>query len=115
MNITVFGIKNCDTMKKSFDWLNDHKVKYTFHDYRVSGITKEQVEVWFDKLPVNEVINTRSTTFKELSETQQKSVSNRQKAIGLVLANPTMVKRPLIMFEDKIVTGYKPDIWQSLL
>lgn len=102
-------------MKKAFDWLNEHQVEYVFHDYRVTGISKEQVEVWLDKLPVNEVINTRSTTFKELSENQQKSINNRQKAISLILHNPTMVKRPLIMFDNEIVTGFKPDTWKSIL
>lgn len=114
MAITIYGIKNCDTMKKAFSWLTDHGISYTFHDYRVEGITEEHINAWLEKLPVTEVVNTRSTTFKELTAKQQEAIQHPKQAVQLILSNPTMVKRPLVEYNKQVITGFKPDAWEKI-
>lgn len=113
MNIKIYGIKNCDTMKKAFNWLDEHKVGYTFIDYRVDGLTNKKVGEWLKKVNPEELVNTRSTTFKELTEKEKKLVKNKETVAGLVLSNPTMIKRPLIEIDGDIYLGYKPADWAA--
>jgi arsenate reductase len=111
----IYGIKNCDTMKKAFDWLNAHNIAYTFHDYKKEGITKQKIEEWLNHFAITELINTKGTTFKKLTEADQTSISNKDKAIALMVANTSMIKRPLIETNTGILLGFKPDEWQSKL
>ncbi len=93
--LTLYGIKTCDTMQKAFKWLDAKKIKYHFHDYREVGIDKATIENWFKHLPVDKVINLRSTTFKELPEQDKASITDKAKAVSLIIKSPTIVKRPL--------------------
>jgi arsenate reductase len=113
--ITIYGIKNCDTMKKAFNWLNDHEINYTFHDYKQEGISKQKIEEWLKHKDITEIINLRSTTFKELSEADQASIEDKKKAIALMMENTSMIKRPLIETSKGIILGFKPDEWKGKL
>ena len=93
--ITIYGIKNCDTMQKAMKWLDAKKVKYEFHNYKESGIDKATIEGWLQHLPIDKVINTRSTTFRELSDADKASITSKAKAIKLMMDNTSVIKRPL--------------------
>lgn len=114
-DVKIYGIKNCDTMKKSFSWLDEHKVNYTFVDYRVDRINKSKVKEWLKQAKPEELVNTRSTTFKELSEDQKELVKQKETVIDLVLSNPTMIKRPLIEIGGAVYLGHKPADWAEKL
>ena len=93
--ITIYGIKNCDTMQKAMKWLDGRSVEYTFHDYKEKGIDKATIEGWLMHLPLDKVINLRSTTFKELADKERESISDRSKAIALMMKYNSIIKRPV--------------------
>lgn len=109
--ITIFGIKNCDTMKKAFTWLDSKKVNYTFHDYKKGNLTAEDIQVWLKDLSLEEIINRKGTTWKKLTEEEKNSISDVNKAIELILKNPSVVKRPLVQMGKKHIIGFTPDQW----
>jgi arsenate reductase len=113
MSAKIYGIKNCDTMKKAFTWLRDHDVRHDFHDYRAEGIDAGTLAAWVNELGWEKVLNKASTTFKELPE-GEKTDLNAAKAIALMTANPTMIKRPMLVTGKTITAGFKPDIYASL-
>lgn len=115
MKIRIYGIKNCDTMKKSFNWLDERGIAYTFIDYRVEGVSLSKVEEWLTKVPPAELINVRSTTFKELPEKEKLRINQPDTAAGLAISNLTMLKRPLIEAGNNIFLGYKPKEWEEAL
>lgn len=93
--LKVYGINNCDTVQKALKWLDKNKVKYTFHDYKVSGIDKATIDGWLKQLPVDKVINLRSTTYKELPEEDRGAINDKSKAIALMMKYNSIIKRPL--------------------
>jgi Spx/MgsR family transcriptional regulator len=113
MSAKIYGIKNCDTMKKAFTWLTDHGVDHDFHDYRVEGIDAGAIKAWVKELGWERVLNKASTTFKELPETDKIDL-DEAKAITLMVGNPTMIKRPMLVTGKTITAGFKPDIYASL-
>jgi arsenate reductase (glutaredoxin) len=111
--LTIYGIKNCDTMKKARAWLDKHGVAYEFHDYKTAGITREQLESWSKKVGWETLLNQAGTTFKKLSD-KDKSGLDAKKAITLMLAQPSMIKRPVLDFgAGKLLVGFKPEIYES--
>lgn len=113
MSARIYGIKNCDTMKKAFDWLKTNDVAYDFHDYRAEGIDAGTVKNWVRKLGWEKVLNKASTTFKELPDADKVDL-DADKAIRLMVQNPTMIKRPMLVEDDRITAGFKPDIYAAL-
>lgn len=113
MATAIYGIKNCDTMKKARSWLDENGIETAFHDYRVKGIDREHLEAWCDAAGWETVLNRAGTTFKKLDD-KQKADLTREKAIALMLQQPSMIKRPVLEAEDKIVVGFKPDIYANL-
>jgi Spx/MgsR family transcriptional regulator len=113
MAATLFGIKNCDTMKKARTWLDDHDVGYEFHDYKAKGIDRAHLEKWITAAGWETVLNRAGTTFKKLDDAQKADL-NAEKAIELMLAQPSMIKRPVLEAKDKITIGFKPDNYQAL-
>lgn len=109
--ITIFGIKNCDTMQKAFRWLDSKHVPYTFHDFKKGNLTAEDVQFWLKDLSIEEVINKKGTTWRKLSEEEKNSISDPKKAIELILKNPSVVKRPLVQMGKKHVAGFIPEQW----
>ncbi|CCE08379.1 conserved hypothetical protein [Bradyrhizobium sp. STM 3843] len=110
MSITIYGIKNCDTMKKARAWLDTHGVAYDFHDYKTVGIDKGRLKQWSEKLGWEALLNRAGTTFRKLPEADKEGL-NETKALALMLAQPSMIKRPVLDLGGKLVVGFKPDVY----
>lgn len=113
-NITIFGIKNCDTMQKAFRWLDSKQVPYTFHDFKKGNLRAEDVEFWLKDLNIEEIINKKGTTWRKLTEEEKSSISDSKKAIEIILKNPSVVKRPLVQMGKKHIVGFIPEQWDIL-
>lgn len=103
--IRVYGIKNCDTVKKAVSWLNQHNIEHEFFDVKTCGLTLKQIEAWREALGADTLINKRSTTWKQLSPSDKERVLQPQ-GLAIVLANPTLIKRPLVERGDGISVGF---------
>jgi arsenate reductase len=114
MTVKIHGIKNCDTMKKAFAWLDAHGVAYDFHDYKKAGVTHAQLTRWSDAAGWETVLNRAGTTFRKLPDADQQDLT-RDKAIALMIANPSMIKRPVLEVGDTIEIGFKPERYAVLL
>ena len=109
MSITIYGIKNCDTMKKARAWLDECGVKYSFHDYKTAGIERERLEQWCEKVGWETLLNRGGTTFRKLPD-QDKNSLDAKKAMALMLAQPSMIKRPVLdLGGGKLLVGFSPD------
>jgi arsenate reductase len=108
--ITIHGIKACDTMKKARAWLDAHGVAYAFHDYKVDGIDKASLERWVGQVGWETLLNRAGTTFRTLPEKDKANLTEK-KAIALMLAQPSMIKRPVLDVGGKLVVGFKPEIY----
>jgi Spx/MgsR family transcriptional regulator len=113
MTVTIYGIKNCDTMKKARSWLDAEGIDYAFHDYKSAGIDTAHLNAWCDAAGWETVLNRAGTTFKKLDEADKTDLS-REKAITLMLAQPSMIKRPVLEAKGKITVGFKPDTYAML-
>ncbi|MDQ1183910.1 ArsC family reductase [Agrobacterium larrymoorei] len=113
MTVIIYGIKNCDTMKKARSWLEANGIEAEFHDYKTQGIDRDNLEAWCKTAGWETVLNRAGTTFKKLDDAQ-KSDLTQEKAIGLMLEQPSMIKRPVLESEGKITIGFKPDIYASI-
>lgn len=103
--ITVYGIKNCDTVKKARRWMDAKGLKYEFHDFRVDGVTKEQVKLWAQKVGWEMLLNRRSTTWRNINN-KDKSELTESRAIGLMVESPTLIKRPVVIAGNKFLVGF---------
>ena len=113
MPITIYGIKNCDTMKKARVWLDKHKVAYAFHDYQTAGIDRERVEKWAKKVGWERLLNRTGTTFRKLPD-KDKADLDAEKAIALMLAQPSMIKRPVLdLGRGKLLVGFAPETYKA--
>jgi arsenate reductase len=108
MSITLYGIKACDTMKKARTWLEDQGVAYSFHDYKASAIDRASLEKWCAEHGWETVLNRAGTTFRKLDDAQKADL-DQSKAIALMLAQPSMIKRPVLDLGDRTLVGFKPD------
>jgi len=107
--VTIYGIKNCDTMKKARAWLEAHGVDYVFHDYKAAGIERERLDRWCKKAGWETLLNRAGTTFRKLPE-EDKQGLDAAKAIDLMLAQPSMIKRPVLdLGGGKLLVGFKPE------
>jgi Spx/MgsR family transcriptional regulator len=114
MTATIYGIKNCDTMKKAMTWLNDHRVDYRFHDYKVAGIDAVHLKRWCDQLGWETVLNRAGTTFRKLPDAARQNL-NQSKAISLMLEQPSMIKRPVLDLGASLLIGFKPEAYAKAL
>ena len=105
---TIYGIKNCDTMKKARAWLDGHKVAYTFHDYKAAGIDKPKLESWVAALGWETILNRAGTSFRKLPEADKENLTAK-KAVALMLAQPSMIKRPMLEHKGELLAGFKTD------
>jgi Spx/MgsR family transcriptional regulator len=113
LSITIYGIKNCDTMKKARAWLDARGVSYVFHDYKTAGIDPVRLAVWCDALGWERLVNRAGTTFRQLSDAE-KQVNDREAAIALMLKYPSLIKRPVLEVDGKWWVGFKPEIYESI-
>lgn len=106
---TIYGIKNCDTMKKTFSWLDEHGIAYTFHDYRKSGISPDTLARWCERLGWQTLVNTRGTTWRKLAPAQQ-AIGSTDEAVALMAAHTSVIRRPVIETDSgELVAGFDPE------
>jgi arsenate reductase (glutaredoxin) len=110
--ITIYGIKNCDTMKKARAWLDQHDVVYVFHDYKSEGIDRDRLERWAGAVGWETLLNRAGTTFRKLPEKDKASVTEKR-AIALMLDQPSMIKRPVLEVKGRVIVGFKPEIYEQ--
>ena len=111
--ITLHGIKNCDTMKKARAWLDARALAYTFHDYKVDGIERARLESWTRSLGWEIVLNRSGTTFRKLPEADRDAL-DEGRALALMLAQPSMIKRPVLDVDGTLVVGFKPSTYEAV-
>lgn len=106
--VTLHGIKACDTMKKARDWLDSHGVAYAFHDYKAVGADPALLKRWADKVGWEVLLNKAGTTFRSLSDADKQDI-DEAKAIRLMAASPSLIKRPVLDAGGRLLVGFKPD------
>ena len=114
MAITIYGIKNCDTMKKARAWLESRGVPHAFHDYKASGIDRASLEKWVGEHGWETVLNGAGTTFRGLPEADRQGL-DAGKAIALMLAQPSMIKRPVLDLGGRTVVGFKQEVYEEAM
>lgn len=113
MTVTIYGIKNCDTMKKARAWLDGRGIAYRFHDYKTEGIDATSLERFVAALGWETVLNRAGTTFRKLPEAERQDL-DAARAIALMQAQPSMIKRPILDRDGALTAGFKPEIYESL-
>ncbi|MGG5819809.1 arsenate reductase [Falsiroseomonas sp. HW251] len=111
--VTIHGIRNCDTMKKARAWLEARGVAHGFHDYKVAGLDRAMLERWLDQVPWERLLNRAGPTFRKLPDARKEGL-DREKAIALMLSNPSMVKRPVLESGGKVTVGFSPESYARL-
>ena len=110
-SITIYGIKNCETMKKARAWLDKHGIDYTFHDYKTVGIERERLGQWCKKVGWETLLNRAGTTFRKLPDKDKNGI-DAKKAMALMLSQPSMIKRPVLdLGGGKLLVGFKPEVY----
>ncbi|MEM5493505.1 ArsC family reductase [Hoeflea sp. AS16] len=112
MTVTIYGIKNCDTMKKARAWLTEHSIEADFNDYKTRGIDRARLERWCEKAGWETVLNRAGMTFRKLDEADKQDL-DQEKAIALMLAQPSMIKRPVLEADDRLIVGFKPELYEQ--
>lgn len=112
MTVTLYGIPNCDTVKKARGWLDGRDVAYTFHDYKKTGIDVATLNRWSDAVGWEPLLNRAGTTFKKLNDADRADI-DRAKAIALMLVHPSLIKRPVVEGAGPLLVGFKPDVWST--
>ena len=110
--IKLYGIRNCDTMKKAWTWLDEHAVAYDFHDYKKAGIDAAKLSEWADQVGWDVLLNRAGTTFRKLPDAEKHGI-DQAKAIALMQAQPSMIKRPVLEADGKLLVGFKPEQYQA--
>ena len=112
--LTIHGIKNCSTMKKAFDWLDAEGLVYQFHDYKKNGISADTLQAWVDALGWEKLLNTKGTTWCTLLDEERTNV-DAAKAIALMQAKPSLIRRPVISGGESLVVGFDPARYAEIL
>lgn len=113
--VTIYGIPNCDTMKKARTWLESHGIAYEFHDYKKAGIDRKHLEAWSKKVGWEILLNRAGTTFRKLPDSDKQGIDEKR-AIALMQAQPSLIKRPVLdIGGGKLLVGFKPEIYGEAL
>jgi arsenate reductase len=110
----IYGIKNCNTMKKAFTWLNNHGIEYAFFDYKKEILLEDNFNYWLEKLPLEQIVNKQGTTFKKLTDEQKVAIQNPATAFDVIKENTSVIKRPLIEINDQVFVGFNEAIWAEI-
>ena len=113
MTTIIYGIANCDTMKKARKWLNDNDIEYTFHDYKKQGVPDKELKKWLQQVDWEVLLNRRGTTWRKLDESVRENI-NEKAAFKIMLENPSIIKRPVLDIDGNITVGFKPEIYTDL-
>jgi arsenate reductase len=111
VSVVIYGIKNCDTMKKARAWLDQRKLAYGFHDYKTLGIERTRLALWCKELGWERLLNRAGTTSRKLPETDKQNLTEA-KAIALMLAQPSLIKRPVLDIDGHLIVGFDPDLYK---
>ena len=114
MSLTMYGIKNCDTIKKARAWLEANGIAYAFHDYKTAGIDEGRLRGWIGELGWERLLNRSGTTFRKLPETEKEGV-DEDKAVALMLGQPSMIRRPVLDLGDRRLVGFDPAAYRQAL
>jgi arsenate reductase len=114
MSITLYGIPNCDTVKKARTWLETNGVDYRFHDFRSDGITPELVSGWLQDVSWEVLVNRKGTTWRKLDDEQKNAVNDAKSATALMLASPSVIKRPVLGGAGKTAVGFSADTYRQI-
>lgn len=114
MTVTLYGISNCDAVRKARRWLEQQGIDFRYHDFRKDGINEEQVRDWLSRIDRNTLISQRSPTWRKLPEETRKQLDD-DNAVALLLETPTLIKRPLLDTGSELSTGFDPQDWQTRL
>ena len=114
MAVTMYGIKNCDTIKKARTWLETRSIAYSFHDYKTAGIDQDKLSMWIKQVGWEKLLNRAGTTFRKLPDAQREGLTET-KAIKLMLAQPSMIKRPVLELGRDILVGFDPKTYEQAL
>ena len=114
MTVTVYGIPNCDTVKKARGWLDQHGIAYVFHDYKKQGVDPDQIARWVEQAGWETVLNRRGTTFRALPDTDKTDL-DATKAVAIMAANPSCIKRPVIEYPAGLLVGFDAAAWEQAL
>ncbi len=110
---TIYGIKNCDTVRKCKKWLEARNINFSYHDFRADGIDEQTLTIFVQQLGWENVVNKRGTTYRQLSE-QQKASLNENTVIELLMTMPAMIKRPVLHYNEQYYLGFKPEQYQAI-
>jgi Spx/MgsR family transcriptional regulator len=110
---TLYGIRNCDTIKKARRWLDTNGIDYRFHDVRADGLARSDLQQWVQSLGWESLLNRRGTTWRKLPESSRNSI-NKTSAINVMLDNPAIIKRPVLAYRNRLYLGFSPDSYQSI-
>ena len=114
MIVTLFGIPNCDTVKKARVWLGENGVEYLFHDYKKAGIDRARLEGWVAEQGWETILNRAGTTFRALPDADKTGL-DADRALALMLSQPSMIKRPVLDLGDRTLVGFKPELYAALV
>ena len=112
--VNIYGIKNCTTMKKAFDWLDEHGVEYTFHDYKKDGVDRSRLNLWCKHLGWKTLVNTKGPTWRKLTPEQQ-NITTQGQAVTLMVENPSLIKRPVVETGTQLLVGFDPNMFASFV
>jgi arsenate reductase (glutaredoxin) len=111
--VTVFGIENCDQVRKAKSWLNKNERSFQFHDYRKQGLTEAMLLAWLRHVPWDALLNKRGTTWRQLDEARRTSITDQHSAVDLMLENPTLIKRPILVQGDDVLVGFSEAVYEK--
>ncbi|ATJ89773.1 ArsC family reductase [Acetobacter tropicalis] len=111
-SVTLYGIKSCDTMRKARAWLDEHGIAYVFHDYKSQGIDAVHLRKWIKQVGWEKLLNKAGTTFRKLPEADKTNLTE-ERAVALMVAQPSMIKRPVLAAGDALEVGFKPDAYEN--
>jgi arsenate reductase len=114
MNKTLYGIPNCDTVKKARTWLADQGHDFAFHDFKKQGLARDTVAHWLEQLDWEVLVNRKGTTWRKLSDEQRAQVVDKASALELMLENPSVIKRPVFDRGGRFSVGFSPDLYRGL-
>ena len=115
MSLTLYGIPNCDTVKKARTWLESHQHAHTFHDFKKQGLSADIIALWLKAVPWEVLVNKKGMTWRNLTDTQKNAVVDAKSATALMLQNPSVIKRPVLCLPTAVLVGYTPELYQQQL
>jgi arsenate reductase len=113
MTTTLYGIPNCDTVKKARTWLQDHGIDFTFHDFKKQGLTPELVKAWLQDLDWTTLVNRKGTTWRNLPDERKAAIVDADSALALMLENPSVIKRPVVQGAGLVTVGFSPAAFEE--